>query len=46
VFPELPIISISFTFRNEDEREFLCFGCDGREKGKIGFGVAIHVLMN
>jgi hypothetical protein len=46
VFPELLTASISFAFRNEDEGEFLSFGCDGREKGKIGFHVAIHVLMN
>jgi hypothetical protein len=27
-------------------REFLSFGCDFREKGKVAFRVAIHVLMN
>jgi hypothetical protein len=46
VFPELPMASINFAFRNEDEGEFLSFGSDGREKGKVGFRVAIHVLKN
>jgi hypothetical protein len=38
--------TISFAFRNEDAGKFFSFGCDGREKGKVGFRVAIHVLMN
>jgi hypothetical protein len=46
VFSELPMASISFAFRHEDEMEFLSFGCDGREKGKVGLRVIIHVLMN
>jgi hypothetical protein len=45
-FDELPIISISFACRNEHEVEFLSFGCDGGDSGKVGFRVAIRVLMN
>jgi hypothetical protein len=46
VFPKLVMASISSAFRNEDEEEFLSFGYEGREKGKVGFRVAVHVLMN
>jgi hypothetical protein len=43
---ELLVAPSGLAFRDEDQRQLPPFSCDRGEEGKIGFGVAIDILMD